>query len=167
MDAADADAAAELLAGADVVVLQGEVAAVASARAAQLGRQGGALVVYSPAPVSPDASLVIAHATHIVANRGEAATLSLKPSERVIITQGVHGALVGNRIIPIFAAEVIDPTGAGDAFTAAFAVALGEGADVYEAARQGCAAGSWAVRIAGAEPSMPTRENLRTVLAGG
>ncbi len=167
VDATDAEDAAELLASADVVVLQGEVAAVASARAAQLARQGGALVVYSPAPVSPDASLVIAYATHIVANQGEAAALNLKPSERVIITQGVHGALVGNRIIPSFAADVVDPTGAGDAFTAAFAVALAEGADVYEAARQGCAAGSWAVRIGGAEPSMPTRENLRTVLAGG
>lgn len=47
------------------------------------------------------------------------------------------------------------------------AVALGEGCDVYEAALRGNAAGSWAVRVAGAEPSMPTRAQLEHVLRSG
>jgi ribokinase len=68
--------------------------------------------------------------------------------------------------VPVFPATVVDPTGAGDAFTAAFAVAMAEGHDVISAVRFGSAAGSWAVRIQGAEPSLPTRAELESVLHG-
>jgi ribokinase len=161
-----ADAAAEVLTAADVLLLQGEVSHVAAARAAELVRDAGGLVVFSPAPVHSESGLVLPFASYVVANRGEAAALGLTASEHVVITQGLQGALVGDRVVPVFPATVVDPTGAGDAFTAAFAVALGEGAEVYEAVRFGSAAGSWAVRIAGAEPSLPTRAQLESVLHG-
>ena len=161
-----ADKAHAVLAACDVLILQGEVASEASARAASITRAAGGFVVFSPAPVRADASTVLPHATHVVANAGEARALGLTASEHVVITRGAQGALVGDRLIPIFPAATVDPTGAGDAFTAAFAVGLAEGCDVYEATRRGNAAGSWAVRIAGAEPSMPTRDQLERVLAG-
>lgn len=167
LDAAAADHAADLLASCDVLILQGEVSSVASAHAARLARAGGAFVVFSPAPVRNDALVVLEHATHIVANRGEATELGLSPSETVVVTLGSDGARVGAVTVPPFPADAVDPTGAGDAFTAAFAVALGEGCDVYEAALRGNAAGSWAVRVAGAEPSMPTRAQLEHVLRSG
>ena len=56
--------------------------------------------------------------------------------------------------------DVVDTTGAGDAFTAAFAVALAEGRDEREAVRWGCAAGAHMVEHPGVVPGLPTREEL-------
>jgi ribokinase len=164
---ADADAAHDVLMSCNVLLLQGEVSHQAAAHAAQIVRAAGGIVVFSPAPVHADSALVLPHASFVVANQGEAAALALRPTRTTVITQGKDGALIGDVVVPIFPATVVDPTGAGDAFTAAFAVAVAEGADPVEAARFGCAAGSWAVRIAGAEPSMPTRAQVESVLAGG
>jgi ribokinase len=166
VSAADAEAAHDVLAASNVLLLQGEVSHEAAAHAARIVRAGGGIVVFSPAPVHADSGLVLPHASYVIANRGEAAALGLRSSRTTIITQGKDGALVGDVVVPVFPTTVADPTGAGDAFTAAFAVAIAEGADVVNAARFGCAAGSWAVRIAGAEPSMPTRAQVESVLAG-
>ncbi len=161
-----ADAARVVLESVDVLLLQGEVSHHAAARAAQIVREAGGKVVFSPAPVHADSLLVVPDASYVVANRGEAAALHLTPSDTVIITQGADGTRVGDVVVPVFPATVVDPTGAGDAFTAAFAVALAEGHDVIDAARFGSAAGSWAVRIQGAEPSLPTRAQVESVLHG-
>jgi ribokinase len=159
-----ADAARAVLENIDVLLLQGEVSHQAAARAAQIVRDAGGKVVFSPAPVHAESKLVLPFASFVVANRGEAAALHLTPSDTVIITQGAAGTLVGDVVVPVFPAVVVDPTGAGDAFTAAFAVALAEGRDVIDAARFGSAAGSWAVRIQGAEPSLPMRAQVDSVL---
>lgn len=161
-----ADAARVVLESIDVLLLQGEVSHQAAACAAHIVREAGGKVVFSPAPVHADSLLVLPHASYVVANRGEAAALHLTPSNTVIITQGADGTRVGDVVVPVFPATVVDPTGAGDAFTAAFAVALAEGHDVIDAARFGSAAGSWAVRIRGAEPSLPTRAQVESVLHG-
>ena len=161
-----AEDARAILENVDVLLLQGEISHHAAARAAQIVREAGGTVVFSPAPVHPDSALVVPHATYIIANRGEAAALGLVPSNTVIITEGAAGARVGDIVVPIFPATVVDPTGAGDSFTAAFAVAIAEGKDVVDAVRFGCAAGSWAVRIRGAEPSLPTRTQVDAVLLG-
>jgi ribokinase len=163
---AHAYAARSILENIDVLLLQGEVSHTAATRAAQIVRDAGGKVVFSPAPVHAESSLVLPYANFVVANRGEAAELQLTPSDHVIITQGADGTLVGDQLVPVFPAKVVDPTGAGDAFTAAFAVAIAEGHEVVEAVRFGSAAGSWAVRIRGAEPSLPTRAQLESVLNG-
>jgi ribokinase len=76
--------------------------------------------------------------------------------------------LVGDQHVPAFPVPaIVDATGAGDAFCGALAVALAGGISLQDAVRQGCAAGSWAVRHLGAEPSLPTRAQLDSVLAGG
>ncbi|WP_085033423.1 PfkB family carbohydrate kinase [Ensifer aridi] len=56
--------------------------------------------------------------------------------------------------------EVVDKTGAGDAFMGAFAAALAEGRPPLEAARWGVAASSFSVGRAGAQASYPTREKF-------
>jgi ribokinase len=166
VDVATANAARELLESVDVLLLQGEVSHLAAARAAELVRRAGGKVVFSPAPVHAESALVLPHASYVVANRGEAAALGLAAGPTTVITIGKDGAMIDDEIIPVYPATVIDPTGAGDAFTAAFAVAIAEGATPIEAVRFGCAAGSWAVRIAGAEPSMPTRAQVFSVMKG-
>jgi ribokinase len=167
----DADAAGELLARADVLLLQGEVASDASARAAQLTRRAGGMVVASPAPVRPDARLMLDEADVVLANRTEAAALGLVQAgvtgtAQVVITLGAEGARVGDTTVPAFPARLVDPIGAGDAFAAAVAVALAEGLDLVDAVRFGCAAGACAVEVAGAEPSFPRRTDVEARLAG-
>lgn len=164
-----ADRAGELIAAADVLVLQGEVAAEASMRAASLARDAQTLVVVNTAPVGEGTRALLARADVVVANAEEAAALDLHPGAGVVLTLGARGAQVGDVTVPAFPATVVDPTGAGDAFCAALAVALAEGADPshpVEAVRFAAAAGACAVEVAGAEPSLPTRAAVERRLQG-
>ena len=63
------------------------------------------------------------------------------------------------------APQVVDTTGAGDCFTAAFAVATLEGMAPERALLFASAAASLCVRKAGAMPSMPSREEVDALLA--
>ncbi len=86
----------------------------------------------------------------------------------VVATLGEQGALVWHdgkvEAIPAPHVEVIDTTGAGDAFCGAFAARLVCGDDPVTAARYGVTAGSLAVTVAGAQPSIPTEAEIRIVL---
>jgi ribokinase len=82
----------------------------------------------------------------------------------LVVTLGEQGARLGDEIVPAFPAQVVDTTGAGDAFCAAFAVALAEGADDLEAVRWGCAAGAHMVEHEGVVPGLPTRTELEGLL---
>jgi ribokinase len=81
---------------------------------------------------------------------------------------GDEGALILNDdhdlVVPAPAVDVVDTTGAGDSFNAAFAVALGEGRPLVEAVRWGVAAGAYACRRLGVIPSMPHRAALMEML---
>ncbi|CAN8304931.1 unnamed protein product [Cochlearia groenlandica] len=68
-------------------------------------------------------------------------------------------------IIP--AAQVVDTTGAGDTFTAAFAVAMVEGKSYEECLRFAAAAASLCVQVKGAIPSMPDRTSVSKLLQSG
>ena len=91
----------------------------------------------------------------------------------VVVTQGAAGALLAQgsereRFPGFVAPAVVDTTGAGDAFSGAFAAEIARGADLFTAARSGVVAGSLATTIPGAYPSLPHREamnaHLRTVV---
>jgi sugar/nucleoside kinase (ribokinase family) len=73
----------------------------------------------------------------------------------VVLTHGARGCELwasGRRAeVGVFPVSEVDPTGAGDAFAAAFLLALTRGADPVEAARLGAAAGSIAVEGIGGE----------------
>ena len=89
----------------------------------------------------------------------------------VVATLGEQGALVwhdGNvEQIPAPHVEVVDTTGAGDSFCGAFAARLVSGDDPVTAARFGVVAGSLAVTVAGAQPSIPTGAEIGIVLDSG
>jgi ribokinase len=59
---------------------------------------------------------------------------------------------------------VVETTGAGDAFSGGFAVALSEGADIASAARFGCAVAGISVTRRGTAPSMPSRAEVDALL---
>ena len=168
---ADADAAAQAIAAADVLLLQGEVGAAGARRAAQAARSGETTVVFNPAPVDPFLVEAVVPLTDIlVMNRAEQAQVAAIGPEtgqcETVITLGGRGAQVGEVVVPPFPAEVVDPTGAGDAFCGAMGVALAEGRPLIEAVRFANAAGSLAVATPGAQPSMPTRTGVESLLDG-
>ena len=77
--------------------------------------------------------------------------------ERVVIKRGVAGAAVGGRrgvtlSMPAPLSDVIDTTGAGDAFAAAFLAAELKGSRLEDCLRAGIAAGSKAVGTIGGQP---------------
>src|SRR4029079_2177325 len=89
--------------------------------------------------------------------------------EAVVITLGSKGALFKSARttleIPAPPVVVVDSTGAGDAFTVAFAAAIARGEPQSEAAKIGVVAGSLAVTKQGAQPSMPTLAEIQAFLA--
>jgi ribokinase len=92
----------------------------------------------------------------------------LGPSE-VIITLGGDGAVAslggGRYRLAAPAVDVVDTTGAGDAFCGAFVARLAERGDAAEALRAGIAAGSLAVTVEGAQRSMPRRNEVERMMA--
>lgn len=174
----DVVAAAGMLAGAAVVLLQLEVpdeAVLAAAEAA------AGTVVLNPAPARPLPAALLGRTDVLVPNRSELALLagadvpsdldgvaalarSLHGPAAVVVTLGAQGALVvdGGTVthIPPAAVTPVDTTAAGDAFCGALADALTGGSDL-------AAAAGWAARVAGvavtrhgAQPSLPRRDEV-------
>ena len=111
-------------------------------------------------PLALDADLV-------VANRYEAEVVG---DQRLLaLTLGQEGAVLLEDGKEIARAkpphvEAIDGTAAGDAFTACLVVSLLEGRDRDEALRRGCAAGAIAASRFGAQPSLPTADEVDAIL---
>jgi ribokinase len=168
------------------VLCQLEVPLPAVVAAFEAARAQGALTVLDAGPPQPLPAALLAQTDVLSPNETEArailgmqADARLQPEEaaqrllelgpgRVVLKLGAAGALVagpeGIHHVPAFPAQVVDTTGAGDAFTAALAVSLAEGSDAVTATRTAAAAGALAVTVFGAAPSMPTRQRLEAFL---
>ena len=160
---ADVEAARDMVAGAAVTLVQHEVPEDAVAAAIALGRR----VVLNPAPARP----IVAPVDVLVPNRGELEALagragdpvslarSLDVARAVVVTLGSEGAAVisGSSVerIPAPRVDVVDTTGAGDAFCGALAQALDAGADLVEAARRAVGAAAESVTKPGAQGGLP------------
>ncbi len=88
-------------------------------------------------------------------------TADLDALAAVVVTRGAagaslvrHGREVARAAPP--AVDVVDGTGAGDAFTAALALALVGGLDDSAALQRACAVGALTATRAGAQPALPT-----------
>ena len=99
----------------------------------------------------------------------EAAEKLLEMGAReVVLKLGANGALyMGDHWFhaPAFAVNAIDTVAAGDAFTAALAIAWRSKPHRRDAVRFANAAGALATTVAGAQPSMPTRDAVEQFLA--
>ncbi len=97
-------------------------------------------------------------------------SLHAKGLRGVVLKRGAEGAFVsvaGGRAawVKPFKVDAIDTVGAGDCFNGAFAVALEEGKDPWEAARFANAASAISVTRKGAQASMPMRADVEEFLA--
>jgi len=164
--------------GANLLLMQLECPLEAVEAAADLAQQRGIPVVLNPAPARPLPASLLAKVDYLLPNQSElqllaegevnvsaAAACLLKNGVRnLVVTLGEEGALLvtanTEQKFDAYKVPVVDTVAAGDAFTAAFCVALMEGKSLPEAVQWGNAAGAIAVTRPGAQPSMPKREEL-------
>ena len=131
------------------------LAALAAARAAGLTTSVDPQVAAGLAPIRDwvrGVDLLLPNKDELAA-LGAQATALLDVVGAVAVTEGAAGARWVDRRgtwrVPAPAVEVVDATGAGDAFDAGLLVAWLSGAGPAEALRAGCAAGAAAVRAVG------------------
>jgi ribokinase len=115
---------------------------------------------------APARALVV-DAELIVANRYEAEVIGDQPL--LALTLGEEGAVLlehGREVARATppSVDAVDGTAAGDAFTACLVVSLLEGRDRDEALQRACAAGAIAVSRFGAQPSLPTADEVDAIL---
>jgi len=129
--------------------------------ALEVARRSGVRTILNPAPAP--AEPIAPEVDYLTPNETEAAAVH-DAKGTLVLTLGEQGAEIGGERVPAFPAMTVDTTGAGDAFTAAFAVALAEGLSDLDAVRWGCAAGAHMVEHPGVIPGLPTRAQLEARL---
>jgi ribokinase len=115
------------------------------------------------APARP----LLVEADLVVANGYEVEVVGEQPL--LAVTMGEEGAVLldhGKEIARARPPRVVavDGTAAGDAFTACLAVSLLEGREPEEALRRACAAGALAASLFGAQPSLPSADEVDAIL---
>ena len=168
------------------ILVNFEVPQPAVAAAVQVGRDYDVPVIVDAGPARPYMPETWRDCTILTPNEQETETLVGYPvsddatAERaahqllrmgpsaVILHRGARGALLvtpGDTIhIPSFQVDVVDTTGAGDAFSGTLSVAIVEGLPLLDAIRRANAAGALAVTRLGTLPIMPTRQEVDTFL---
>jgi ribokinase len=159
---AHVDGFAPQIAAADVLLVQLEIPVETALHALEVARAAGVRTVLNPAP-APSTPIAPA-ADYLTPNESEAFAVE-GADGTLVVTLGEQGARLRGDQVPAFPARAVDTTGAGDAFCAAFAVALAEGATDADAVRWGCAAGAHMVEHEGVIPGLPTRAQLDGRLA--
>lgn len=155
---AHVDEFSDRIAVADVCLVQLEIPVWTALYALQVARAAGVRTILNPAPAP--AEPIEPACDYVTPNETELSGLAAADAT-VVLTLGERGAELHGELVPAFPANAVDTTGAGDAFAAAFAVALAEGADEREAVRWGCAAGAHMVEHQGVVPGLPTRAELQ------
>lgn len=158
------------LPAADALICQLEVPVDTLLRAAALF-DGFFCINLAPARMIPTA--LIERADLIVVNETEAGfygTELHRCAGLLAVTYGPNGAKLhrGGEIIAESqppAIKAVDTTGAGDAFTAALTLALLEGQEPAAALDFACAAGAIAATRAGAQTSLPFRDEVEALLS--
>ena len=166
----------------DIVLLQLEVPMATVEAAVEAAAAKGARVVLNPAPAAPVSEQVLSNLYLITPNQTEAQTLTgvevtdevsacaaaqilcARGVERVVITMGGSGAYLYENgkgvIVPARMVDAIDTTAAGDVYNGALCAALAEGKSLEQALAFATKASAISVTRAGAQPSVPSREEV-------
>lgn len=180
---ADVDAIPdEVFARLDLFLTNLETPLATVVRGIERARSAGARTLLNPAPATREVAVrrILELVDVITPNQSEAAMLSgaespekaaefllTQGARNVIVTLGAEGCLVAGETtariagIPV---NAVDATAAGDAFNGALAVAFAEGLPLQEAAAWANRAAALSVGKAGAQPSLPRREEIDAAL---
>jgi len=171
---------------AEIFLTQLETNMDAVVQSIEMAYSMGLEIVLNTAPVQPLPDDLLRKVTYITPNEVEASKLSGveirnsqdasraaavffgKGVKNVVITLGDKGVYVSDgtkdEVIPGYRVDVVETTGAGDAFNGGFVTALSENMDIFTAARFGNAAGALSVTRAGTAMAMPCRKELERFL---
>lgn len=179
------------LSGAKLLLMQLEIPMQTVMDCARMARQMRIRLILNPAPAREVPDELLGLADCLVPNETELALLAGKRisssaslegaahalvsrgAANVIVTVGEKGALIVNHLgakhVPSFPVKPVDTTAAGDAFIGGLAVALLHRKSLGDAVRYACACGALAATRFGAQPSLPTAQEVRELLksAGG
>ncbi|XP_021773927.1 uncharacterized protein LOC110737884 [Chenopodium quinoa] len=183
------DADLEIVRNAGIVLLQREIPDSVNIQVAKAARNAGVPVILDAGGMdSPFPPELLKFVDILSPNESELSRLTGMPTEsfeqvsqavtkcygmgvkKVLVKLGDKGSALfveGEEPVKqpiILAPKVLDTTGAGDTFTAAFAVALVEGRSKQECLRFAAAAASLCVQVKGAIPSMPDRDSVLKLL---
>ena len=173
-----------VISSADVFLTQLEQPIGVAQEGLKVAKENGRITILNPAPAANLPKEIFGLCDFITPNETETEALTGLPVRNEqeaeaaarflnelgvktpIITMGEQGAFLhGHGLIPAFnVGEVVETTGAGDAFNGGFAVALSEGKSALEAVKFGCATASISVTRPGTAPSMPARDEVEKVL---
>jgi ribokinase len=182
-------AARELIAQAKILLMNFETPMTCVLEAARIAGKDGVKVVLDPAPPtkvprelwkliyairpnSDEAEKITGVKIKDRSSARRAAAVLLNLGVKIVAVQaGEAGDLVVSREEEVFVrrlkVKTVDATGAGDAFAAAFAVAIAERMDLKAAARFANAAAALATTKIGAQDGMPRRRGVERVLRKG
>jgi ribokinase len=180
----DVDAAAATLERVGCIVLQLEVPLETVYHAVRFARARGIRCILNPAPARPLDLAAVREVDYFIPNEHEAEALTgiaVRTAEdarrsaeylrgagvrRVILTLGARGAYWATgetmELIPAFAVEARDTTGAGDAFIGSLAVFLAEGCGEREAVARASLYAALSTTRVGTQKSFFTRAEFDT-----
>ena len=174
---------------ADYVVVQLETPVDDIYQLLDLAKKAGKVTVLNPAP-APDSipDEVLLGLDYITPNETELEKLTGMPTQtveqitaaagslvsrgvkNVLVTMGARGALLcsesGSQVYPTIKVQAVDTTAAGDTFNAGFVVGLADGMTQAEAIRFANTAASISITRPGAQPSIPSREEVDKFIRG-
>jgi ribokinase len=192
---ADVDAAEDLIKSACCVVMQLEIPFATVRHAIAVCQRLGVTTILDPAPAlaklpramygvdvltpnQTEAEILLGlDRTHrvkkkrVVDPKQIAGELLARGPGSVVLKLGAGGSMVMDRAGGIerarsFKVKVVDTTAAGDAFTAGLAVGWAEGRDVSSSLRLANAAGALTCTGFGAQPALPTRQQVERLING-
>ena len=166
----------------DIVLLQLEIPMETVEKCVAVAAEKGAKVILNPAPaakvnaetlsklylITPNQTEVEL-LTGVAANDAEGAekaaeALCQAGVAKVVITMGGDGAMLyeGGKatIVPAHKVAAVDTTAAGDVYNGALCAALAEGKELIESLQFATKASAISVTRAGAQPSIPSREEI-------
>ena len=166
----------------EIILTQLETNMDAVEKVIDIAYKNGVKVILNPAPIQPIKDELLKKIDIITPNEVEAEILTgIKISntsdayksakffldkgiKEVVITLGKNGVLAVTKqkqeLFKNYNVNVVDTTGAGDAFNGGFVTALAEGKDIFEACRFGNVVANLAVTKLGTSVAMPTREEI-------
>lgn len=181
------DAAESLIKDSFIVVIQLEIPIETVERAVALAKKHDVKVLLNPAPARNLSNELLSKIDIFTPNESECeiitglhvksiddakeavSFLRKKGIPKVIVTMGAKGVVYNNgdelihKRVP--EVKVVDTTAAGDSFSGAVAVALSEGKNINEAVDFANAVGTLTVMKKGAQPSLPTRDEVENLIS--